>query len=113
MGSTLYSRSTSRRMPEPMKPWLRWLLVLGLLAALRAGGRAYPRSHRADGPKFATATVERGRLVARVTATGTLSALVTVQVGSQVSGRIAQLLADFNSPVKKGQVIARIEPQLF
>ena len=63
--------------------------------------------------KYETQKVERGRIVARVTATGTLSALVTVQVGSQVSGRIASLGADFNAPVKKGQVIARLDPQLF
>jgi HlyD family secretion protein len=48
-----------------------------------------------------------------VTATGTLSALVTVQVGSQVSGRLQQINVDFNSEVKKGDVIARIDPQLF
>ncbi len=48
-----------------------------------------------------------------MTATGTLSALVTGQVGSQVSGRIAELHADFNSPVKKGQLIAKIDPALF
>ena len=48
-----------------------------------------------------------------MTATGTLSALVTVQVGSQVSGRIKEIHADFNSPVKKGQVIAKIDPALF
>jgi HlyD family secretion protein len=57
--------------------------------------------------------VDRGRIVAKVTATGTLSAIVTVQVGSQVSGRIAALYADFNSQVKKGQLIAKIDPQLF
>lgn len=60
-----------------------------------------------------TAGVDRGRIVAKVTATGTLSAIVTVQVGSQVSGRIAALHADFNTPVKKGQLIAKIDPQLF
>jgi len=60
-----------------------------------------------------SAKVDRGRIVARVTATGTLSATVTVQVGSQVSGRIAALHADFNSQVKKGQLIAKIDPQLF
>ncbi|MBI2378765.1 MAG: efflux RND transporter periplasmic adaptor subunit [Deltaproteobacteria bacterium] len=64
-------------------------------------------------PRFVTSTVEKGRLVGRVTATGTLSALVTVQVGSQVSGRLKEILVDFNSQVKKGQVIARIDPQLF
>jgi len=63
--------------------------------------------------QWETAAVDRGRIVARVTATGTLSALVTVQVGSQVSGRIQQLFVDFNSPVKKGQLIAKIDPQLF
>lgn len=57
--------------------------------------------------------VQRGKLIAKVTATGTLNALVTVQVGAQVSGRIAQLFVDFNFPVKKGQVIAKIDPQLF
>ncbi|MBI3795496.1 MAG: efflux RND transporter periplasmic adaptor subunit [Deltaproteobacteria bacterium] len=63
--------------------------------------------------RYETAKVEKGRIAAKVTATGTLSALVTVQVGSQVSGRIQQLFVDFNSPVKKGQLIAKIDPQLF
>ncbi len=69
-------------------------------------------SSRPD-PQVDTAAVDRGRIVAKVTATGTLSALVTVQVGSQVSGRIAALHADFNSQVRKGQLIAKIDPQLF
>src|SRR5262249_60736957 len=63
--------------------------------------------------RYETAQVERGRITAKVTATGTLSALVTVQVGSQVSGRVQQIFVDFNSPVKKGQLIAKIDPQLF
>ncbi len=62
---------------------------------------------------FETAEVDHGSVIAKVTATGTLSAIVTVQVGSQVSGRISALHADFNSDVTKGQVIARIDPQLF
>src|SRR5262245_26766362 len=65
------------------------------------------------GPRYETVTVDRGAIVAKVTATGTLSALVTVQVGTQVSGRIKEIHVDFNSQVKKGQVIARIEPALF
>jgi HlyD family secretion protein len=65
------------------------------------------------GLQIESAKVDRGRIVAKVTATGTLSAIVTVQVGSQVSGRVAALYADFNSPVKKGQLIAKIDPQLF
>ena len=63
--------------------------------------------------QFETAKVEKGKVVAKVTASGTLSAIVTVQVGSQVSGRIAALFADFNSPVKKGQLIAKIDPALY
>jgi HlyD family secretion protein len=63
--------------------------------------------------QFETAKVEKGRVVAKVTASGLLSAIVTVQVGSQVSGRIAALHADWNSPVKKGQLIAKIDPALF
>jgi len=63
--------------------------------------------------KLETARLERGRIVAKVTATGTLSAIVTVQVGSQVSGRVSALHADFNSQVKKGDLIAKIDPQLF
>jgi HlyD family secretion protein len=63
--------------------------------------------------KLETARAERGRIVAKVTASGTLSAIVTVQVGSQVSGRVAALHADFNSRVKKGDLIAKIDPQMF
>jgi HlyD family secretion protein len=63
--------------------------------------------------QFETAKIEKGRVVAKVTASGLLSAIVTVQVGSQVSGRIASLHADWNSPVKKGQLIAKIDPALY
>ena len=87
-----------------------WLLVLLLMVA---GASACRRGNSRSDAQYLTAPAERGTLTARVTATGTLSALVTVEVGSQVSGRIQQILADFNTPVKKGQVIARIDPQLF
>lgn len=63
--------------------------------------------------RWETAPVTTGPIAARVSATGTLSPLVEVQVGSQVSGRIQELHADFNAPVTKGQVIARIDPRLF
>src|SRR4051794_8327919 len=84
--------------------------VLAVIAPVLAIGGC---SRKSATPKFETVKVERGRVVARVTATGTLSALVTVQVGAQVSGRVQTLNADFNSTVKKGQVIAKIDPQLF
>src|SRR5919198_2248914 len=92
------------------------LLVTSVLVVLAgATGVAFVRRSSAgkDQPRFVTAAVDRGRITAKVTASGTVSALVTVQVGSQVSGRIKSLHADFNSQVKKGDVIATIDPQLF
>ncbi len=62
---------------------------------------------------YRTTAVERGSLQATISATGTLSAVVTVQVGTQVSGTISQLTVDYNSPVKKDQLIARIDPASF
>jgi HlyD family secretion protein len=58
------------------------------------------------------ATIERGNLQSTVSATGTLNAVTTVSVGTQVSGQVSQLLADFNDHVKKGQLLARIDPTL-
>jgi HlyD family secretion protein len=80
---------------------------------LSLAGVAACKSGSAQQPKFDTAPVERGSLLSRVTASGTLSALVTVQVGSQVSGRIQKLLVDYNTVVKKGQLLAVLDPQLF
>lgn len=62
---------------------------------------------------FETATIEQGNIQAFITATGTLNPVVNVQVGSQVSGNIKALYADFNTKVRKGQVIAQIDPQIF
>lgn len=67
----------------------------------------------ADRPTWRLARVERGLLVSTVSASGTVNAVVTVQVGSQVSGQIRKLLADFNSEVRAGQVIARLDPATF
>jgi HlyD family secretion protein len=64
-------------------------------------------------PEYQSVAVERGNVVSRVSTSGSLKAVVTVDVGSQVSGRIQALYADFNSPVKKGQLIAKIDPSLF
>lgn len=98
-----------------MKTYSR--LGLGVLALiiLAAGGYAGWRgfSGAADAPKFKTGKVERGPLTAVVSATGTLNPVVSVQVGSQVSGQIKEILVDFNSPVKLNQLIARIDPETF
>src|ERR1700755_567225 len=65
---------------------------------------------RANAAEYMTARVERGNLRNTVTATGALQAVTTVQVGSQASGTISALYADFNSTVKKGQVVAQLDP---
>jgi HlyD family secretion protein len=71
------------------------------------------RNGRNDSVSFRTASVERGPIISAVSTSGTLNAVITVQVGSQVSGQIKELLADFNSEVKAGLVIARIDPETF
>ncbi len=89
------------------------VLPIVVLAGAGIGVWRWRARHHKPPVEFETAVVDRGRIVSRVTATGTLSALVTVQVGTQVSGTVQKLFADFNSPVKKGQLIAKIDPQLF
>jgi HlyD family secretion protein len=89
----------------------RTFAVLALLLVAGVGGLALSRRDRT--PKYLTATPDRGDVVEIVGATGTLQAVTTVQVGSQVSGTIQSLGADFNSAVKKGQVIARLDPSSF
>jgi HlyD family secretion protein len=66
-----------------------------------------------NGVKYRTEKVGRGDIVSSVTATGTVNAVVTVNVGTQVSGTIKSLFVDFNSRVRKGQVIAQIDPEIF
>src|SRR5262245_12316687 len=89
-----------------------WLYGLGALV-LGLVGYAFLRPASAGADSWFTAQVERGSLKKSVSATGTLQAVLTVQVGSKVTGRIQSLHADFNSIVKQGQVIARIDPATF
>jgi len=89
----------------------RTKLILGLGGvALLALAGIYFWGNRSTAPAYMTARVERGNLRNTVTATGTLQAVTTVQVGSQASGTISALYADFNSIVKKGQVVAQLDP---
>ena len=91
----------------------RAITVLLIIAAIGAGAGAY--YIRRGGPEIQvnTSPITRGDIIDTVGATGTLQAVTTVQVGSQVSGNIQWLGADFNSIVKKNQVIARLDPSLF
>ncbi len=85
----------------------------GIGVALAAGGVWWALRKPADKVQWRTAKVEKGNLNQRISATGTLNALVQVPVGTQVSGTVTGLFADFNSLVKKGQVIAQIDPTIW
>ncbi|HEX7137120.1 MAG TPA: efflux RND transporter periplasmic adaptor subunit [Vicinamibacterales bacterium] len=91
----------------------RAITVFLFVAAIGAVAGAYYFKRGGNEPQVNTAPITRGDIVDTVGATGTLQAVTTVQVGSQVSGNISWLGADFNSIVKKGQVIARLDPSLF
>ena len=95
-----------------MASWYPKALWGAAAAALLAGGGYWFKGRGGPDPKWRTAPVERGPLQVSVTATGTLQAVVTVQVGTQVSGTVSAIYADFNSQVKKGEVIARIDTTL-
>jgi HlyD family secretion protein len=88
-----------------------WLIVI--LATLAVAAIAAFQLKGNDNPQYFTAKVDRGDISQVVEATGTINAVTTVQVGSQVSGTVSRLYVDFNSRVKRGQVIAQIDPALF
>lgn len=97
-----------------MKLSLGKLLVALALVAAAAGGWAwYGMRNSGAEAKYRIGKVERGPLQAVVVASGTLNAVTTVQVGSQISGQVMEIFADFNTQVKKDQIIARIDPQSF
>jgi HlyD family secretion protein len=97
-----------------MKKHLPKLLLVLLLAGASALGWYWYRGKGAEGEvRYRTAKVERGPITAVVVASGTLNAVTTVQVGSQISGQVQNIYADFNTAVKKDQIIARIDPSTF
>src|SRR5712672_3662140 len=94
-----------------MKNKNKWLVLAGLLGLI--GLLAAFALNRGSQVQHFTAKVERGEINDVVEATGTINAVITVQVGSQVSGTIAKLNVDFNSRVHKGDIVALIDPALF
>ncbi len=93
----------------------KYLIGIAILVLILAGGFAFYQFSGQNGSnqKFRLAKVERGEVSLVVTATGTINPVINVLVGSQVSGTIKALYADFNSQVKEGQVIAQIDPAIF
>jgi HlyD family secretion protein len=92
--------------------WAKWALVIGIVALVGIGVQLW-RMHAQNAIGYETVAVDRGTIQASVTATGTVNAVVDVQVGSQVSGNIKALYADFNTKVTKGQLVALIDPEAF
>jgi HlyD family secretion protein len=89
------------------------IITTVILLAAAAVGAYFIWGNKASASDYITAKVERGNVDVSVSATGTVQAVTTVQVGSQVSGSVQWLGADFNTDVKRGQVIARLDPTVF
>jgi HlyD family secretion protein len=90
----------------------RMIVAMAAIGALGVGIYAYERATAESAPAYRLGQVERTSLTSTVSSTGTLSAVQTVQVGTQVSGQVAAINVDFNDKVKKGQLLARIDPTL-
>lgn len=93
--------------------WGKWIIGLLLVGGAVAGGMWFYKSRGEEPPEFLTTKVTRGDLTQAVTATGTLNPVLNVQVGSQVSGIISKLYADFNSRVKAGELVAQLDPATY
>lgn len=109
-------RRSTLVIPLPARPRqsrLPWLIGIVMIMVIGGGGMWYWWTSGPPPIQYKTALVDRGPITAIVTATGTVNPVVSVQVGSQVSGKVAQLFADFNSPVMKGQVLAQIDQKPF
>ena len=92
---------------------MKKILVAVVFVIIAAAAAFLLSRSKGDELKYGTEKITRGDIVTTVTATGTVNAVTTVLVGTQVSGTIKQIYADFNSPVNKGQLIAQIDPALF
>jgi len=105
--------STLVRLPycDSMKKMKITAAAVGVII-LAGTGWFYKRADGKEAPTYRTATIERGSVKSTVSATGTLNAVKTIQVGTQVSGQIAAIYADYNGHVRKGQLLARIDPTL-
>lgn len=90
----------------------KWIFLILIIAAAAYGGWVWWHGDT-EAPQYLTTKVAQSDLKKIVTATGTLNPVVNVQVGSQISGRIIKLYADFNTPVKKGQVVAQLDPSTY
>jgi HlyD family secretion protein len=93
--------------------WLKWSLITVVLCGAVVGVLAYARRPKDEAPDFKTSPVSKGEITQSVTANGALNAVRTVTVGSQISGIITELKVDFNSKVREGDVLAKIDPATY
>lgn len=100
-------------MAQFRSPGFKWLLVLLVITGGIVAFLWWKENKDGSGTTYKTAPVTRGDIVQAVTATGALNAVVNVTVGSQISGNIQKLFADYNTPVKEGQIIAQIDPATY
>lgn len=110
--------SAARKPQSPVRkssPWIRRAVVAAVVLALAGGGYYYyaQRNAQAEASAYRTAKAERGDIRVAISATGALAAISTVDVGSQISGQVTEVLVDFNDRVSKGQVIAKIDPSTY
>jgi HlyD family secretion protein len=117
MTETLADRDDLRRAldgAEGGRKWLRRVAIVGAIALVLGAGVAYRVTHRPAPPaKYVTAKVATGDVIEQVQATGTVQPLLQINVGAQVNGRVTDVLVDFNSTVKKGDVLAIIDPSIY
>ncbi|MCC6822480.1 MAG: efflux RND transporter periplasmic adaptor subunit [Verrucomicrobia subdivision 3 bacterium] len=92
---------------------MKWLILVIVLATAAGGAYWYSKNRGTPAPEFQTTKVGRGDLTQAVTATGQLAPVLNVQVGSQISGIILKLFADFNSQVKSNQILAQLDPATY
>jgi HlyD family secretion protein len=92
--------------------WSKWIVILEILAAI-VGAVYYFKNDHTEPPQYQSVSVSRGDLTQTVSASGTLNPVLNIQVGSQISGNIAKLFADYNSLVKSNQVVALVDPAIF
>ncbi|GAB3104311.1 efflux RND transporter periplasmic adaptor subunit [Lysobacter terrae] len=109
---------SAARKPSPVRknsPWPRRIAIAAVAIAVVVGGLYVwrHRSSEAAASAYRTAKVERGDIRVTISATGALNATSQVDVGSQISGQVTDVLADYNDRVSKGQVIARIDPSTY
>ncbi len=93
--------------------WVKWLIILIVVVVIGGGAAKYFMSRGNDKTQFDTTPVTRADVIQAVTATGTLNPVTNVTVGSQISGNILKLYADWNTPVKANQVVAELDPATY